>query len=391
MISSILCNNTYIEKFNDKYVYINKNSFRQNNKIKKDLRFYVFSIISNHKIKINSIVCIGGESYLFVMTSDKINNTQQGVLLRNIIHYTNSKSIYNDAKLNNNLYLKNLNNNIIDYNTYSNIVNGTILILNLAKLNLNLLNVINKRIYKTIIIINCHHNEFWKRIILLTNYKLTSRKQFISNNNYVTVNVLVYKNEIPKFISLGTTCASAYQLKNLGLKNNKYPFDWCKSNINKINITLKNNFDEYNKITVNKLSNNHQFHFQKNTSSYIVSNQYNISFAHELFNISDNNIIKFQDELTNRINTFKSKKDNYVIFVLSDFFNNTKSNNICNQLDLLITNLKKYFNNFKLLYITNSLIDYTSSNNLKIIYTGDIQFVDWMYPNYNWFEILNYI
>lgn len=382
MISSILCNNTYIEKFNDKYVYINKNSFRQNNKIKKDLRFYVFSIISNHKIKINSIVCIGGESYLFVMTSDKINN---------IIHYTNSKSIYNDAKLNNNLYLKNLNNNIIDYNTYSNIVNGTILILNLAKLNLNLLNVINKRIYKTIIIINCHHNEFWKRIILLTNYKLTSRKQFISNNNYVTVNVLVYKNEIPKFISLGTTCASAYQLKNLGLKNNKYPFDWCKSNINKINITLKNNFDEYNKITVNKLSNNHQFHFQKNTSSHIVSNQYNISFAHELFNISDNNIIKFQDELTNRINTFKSKKDNYVIFVLSDFFNNTKSNNICNQLDLLITNLKEYFNNFKLLYITNSLIDYTSSNNLKIIYTGDIQFVDWMYPNYNWFEILNYI
>ena len=31
MISSILCNNTYIEKFNDKYAYINKNSFRQNN------------------------------------------------------------------------------------------------------------------------------------------------------------------------------------------------------------------------------------------------------------------------------------------------------------------------------------------------------------------------
>lgn len=378
----MICDNRNIEKFNDKYVYINKNSFRQNNKIKKDLRFYVFSIILNHKVKINSIVCIGGESYLFAMTSDKISN---------IIHYTNSKSIYNDAKLNNNLYSKNLNNNIIDYNTYSNIINGTILILNLAKLNLNLLNVINKRIYKTIIIINCHHNEFWKRIILLTNYKLTSRKQFISNNNFVTVNVLVYKNEIPEFISLGTTCASAYQLKNLGLKNNKYPFDWCKSNINKISMSLKNNFDEYNKITVNKLSNNHQFHFQKNTSSYIVSNKYNISFAHELFNISDNNIIKFQDELLNRINTFKSKKDNYVIFVLSDFFNNAKSNTICNQLELLITNLKKHFNNFKLLYITNSLIDHTFSNNLKIIYVENIQFVDWMYSNYNWFEILNYI
>lgn len=376
----MFCDYTNIEKFNDKYVYINENSFKQNNKIKKDLRFHVSSIISNHKI--NSIVCMGGESYLFAITSDKI---------KKIIHYTNSKSIYNDAKLNNSLYLKNLNNNIIDYNTYSNIVNGTILILNLAKLNLNLLNVINKRIYNTIIIINCHHNEFWKRIILLTNYKLTSRKQFISNNNFVTVNILVYKNDIPEFISLGTTCAAAYQLKNLGLKNNKYPFDWCKSNINKINITLKNNFDEYNKITVNKLSNNHQFHFQKNTSSYIVSNKYNISFAHELFNISDNNIIKFQTELLNRINIFKSKKDNYIVFVLSDFFNNTKSDIICSQLELLITNLKKYFNNFKLLYITNSLIDYTFSNNLKIIYTEDIQFVDWMYSNYNWFEILNYI
>jgi hypothetical protein len=397
---------------------MSKNSFKQNKYIKKNLRFYVKKIIKDistffdiqnllssdgyganysyfEGVQINSVVCVGGESYLFGITSDYINR---------IIHYTNSKYIYNDLEINNKVYKKNILNNIVDYNKYTSIVSGDILIINLAKLNINLLNVINKRFYKNIIIINCHHNEFWKRINILTNYKLINRKQFIkadvstglTSKNFITVNTFIYKYEIPEFISLGTSCAVAYQLKKLGLKNNKYPFDWSKSNIDKINLVLSNKFNEYDIVKVNKLSENHKYidssteEFQEHTNSYIVSNKYNITFAHELFSLSENDINKFQNELINRINTFtnasnsKSKKNNFVIFILFDM-NNTKNINI--KLELLINNLKIYFNNFKLLYITNNIKSNISLDNLKIIYI-DEQYLDYLYSNYNWFELI---
>ena len=166
-----------------------------------------------------------------------------------------------------------------------------------------------------------------------------------------------------------------------GLKNNKYLFDWSKSSINKINSVLRNNFNLFDKVKINKLSSNHLYKFQKNISSYIVSNIYNISFAHELINNSNNDIQLFQNELLNRINTFKSKKDNYIIFVL---FNLQKSNNI----SILINSLSHYFNNFKLLYISN-YISISDLLNTNIIYVNiNIIYKDWMYSNLDWFNII---
>jgi hypothetical protein len=374
-----------IENFTNNDVYISDNSFKQNYYIKRDLRFYVNNIITNdvggQVNDYKDVVCIGGESYLFGLTSPYI---------KYITNYTNSKYIYNDVHINNKLYQKNLKNYIIDYNKFSNIISGSILIINLAKLNINLLNIINKRFYKVIVIINCHHDEFWRRIKLLTNYKLTNRKQFINDKkyNFITVNTLIYKYEMPEFISLGTTCAIAYQLKNLGLKYNKYPFDWSKTNINKINNVLKNDFDKYNIVKVNKLSANHNYKFQENTSSYILSNSYNITFAHELLNAYTADIDLFQNEILNRINTFKYKKNNYIIFILLDLNNTQKT--IYNQLEQLIINLKIYFTNFKLLYITSINIDINLSNlnNVKIIKIKNLEFIDWMYSNHNWFDII---
>ena len=68
---------------------------------------------------------------------------------------------------------------------------------------------------------------------------------------------------MPELISLGTTCTTAYQLKNLGLKNNKYPFDWSKSSINKINSVLQNKFRLFEELKINKLSTNHLYKFNK--------------------------------------------------------------------------------------------------------------------------------
>lgn len=93
-----MCNIRSIHNFNKKYFFISQNSFSQHVIIRKELRFYITLLLSNYlnTIKKSNIVCIGGESYLFGM-SNKFNH---------IIHYTNSKYIYNDALLNNNIYKK---------------------------------------------------------------------------------------------------------------------------------------------------------------------------------------------------------------------------------------------------------------------------------------------
>jgi hypothetical protein len=268
-----------IVKFNNSNVYINKNSFLQNNLISKELRFDV-----NLELNCNNIVSIGGESYLFGLTNENIIS---------IINYTNSKYIFDDAILNNKIYNKHLKNYLIDYNLFTKIKNADTLIINLAKLNINLLNVINNRFYQKIIIINCHHDEFWKRIKLLTNYKLIKRKQYITNNNFITVNILKYKYSIPIFIPIGNNCSVAYQLKKLNIRYNSYPFDWAKMNIRKLNRVLENDFKDYSKLRIHKFSNNHLDNIHNIHGTYILKNSYNINFAHELLDIHDLNKLEF--------------------------------------------------------------------------------------------------
>jgi hypothetical protein len=364
-----------MEFFNNHRVFISDKSFKQNKIIKKELRSYVKEhIIYTHLV---NLVSIGGESYLFGLTSNNIIN---------ITNYTNSESIYNDANLNNKIYRKKLNNNLVSsYNIISDIISGELLIINLAKLNINLLNIINRRLYKKIIIINCHHTEFWKRITLLDNYKLITRKQFVSELYFVTVNILEYKYEFPTFISLGTTCAVAYQLNKLGLRYESYPFDWTKTDLKKINNVLENNFELFNNVNVQKFSFNHQYadtiDSNKEIGSYILKNDYNISFAHEVLENTklSNNIESFKNKLEHRINKFKSHKNDYIIFTIINMYKLKQ-----NELTRLNNNLKQYFNNFKILYISDE-----DPNNEDLIQNViwinvNVQYIDWKYTNFNW-------
>ena len=65
------------------------------------------------------------------------------------------------------------------------------MIINLSKLVVNLLKIINVSNVKLLIIISCHHDDFWKKIKYLSNYKLISRKQIINTNNFITVNCFI--------------------------------------------------------------------------------------------------------------------------------------------------------------------------------------------------------
>jgi hypothetical protein len=134
------------------------------------------------KIKdVKEIVCIGGESYIYGITSNA-----------NIIHhYTNSDSIYNDMIYNNRIYRKNISNNIIDYNIINMIQDNTdTCLINLSQLNINLMKKINNNNYNSIIIINCNSDDFWKKIKLLSRYKLVSREKYIcyTMKYFITIN-----------------------------------------------------------------------------------------------------------------------------------------------------------------------------------------------------------
>lgn len=343
---------------------MSNNSFKQNKLISKELRFDV-----SNELNMDYLVALGGESYIFGLINNNINN---------IIHYTNSKYIFNDAIINNEFYNKYLQNFLIDYNLYKNIKNGNILIINLAKLNINLMNIINQRFFHKIIIINCHHIEFWNRIKILNNYKLIKRKQYVANSNFITMNILEYKYKIPTFISIGNTCTVAYQLKELNLRYNSYPFDWAKCNIKKLNEVLKNNFNNFSNLNIFKFSEKHLYKFKTNYGSYILKNDYNINFAHEFLNEYELHILKNKFDI--RISKFKNNKNNYIIFILLNL-----EKNIDKELDELIINLKKYFNNFKILFISNYLI---KKNDYILPFYIDNNWSGWEFNHLNWYNII---
>lgn len=384
--------------FIKKIVAISSHSFQQNNKILGNkIRKYVSNIINN-TINDDFILCIGGESYLYGLTTN--NKT---------IHLTNNENIKHDCEYNfNTLYnSKYLTyNKVIDYNFINrslekdiiNIINNKIqlCVLNLSKLNIEIIKLLNFSNINKIIIINCHHNDFWKKIKKLTNYKLITRKQFICHNmNYfITVNVFIRKNCI---IPLGNNCSVAYQMNKLKVRNTAYPFDWCSSTLQKLINVLDNDFDEFiSSISINKKSYNHLplvYLDDDNTKlnidnianidninninySYVLSNKYNLQFAHEVLK---NDVNDFKQKLERRINRFKNCIN--PIFLRLE----NKKINLENYKKLINT-FNKLFNNYKIIVLTTQIIDFEFTK-LKFIKIND-QFYDWKYNNINWKDII---
>jgi hypothetical protein len=172
------------QKFNSKMIYISSASFQQNNiylaeKIRKFISFLLTSFAYEE------ILCIGGESYIYGL----VNN------IHYINHYTNSQSIYNDCEYNKKFYKSIIYNNLIDYNKLIKLEYNNITLINLSKLNKNLIKILNIMKTMYIIIISCNHNDFWNKITYLTNYKIIIRKKFICNvlGYFITVNFLKLK------------------------------------------------------------------------------------------------------------------------------------------------------------------------------------------------------
>lgn len=190
-------NNIRTEKSNTKMIPFNiyniiifkyNITFQQNNKLLANkIRKTVLFMCNN----IKNITCIGGESFIYPILLQ---------LTSNFNFYSDSKNLIKESLFN--FEINNRNSfkkcNLIDYNKCKNIDCYHNLIINLDRLNQNLLTIINtKKELNKIIIINCCQTDFWKKIKLLSNFKLQKRDRFyISESKYkqkyfITVNLLI--------------------------------------------------------------------------------------------------------------------------------------------------------------------------------------------------------
>lgn len=331
--------------FNNRIIFQSLTSFQQNNKVLGlNIRKFVSSLITTETIN-----AIGGESYLY-----NINKKCR--------FYTDSKSIIKDAVFNN---YKDVNT--IDYNKDKIDLLSVDSVLNLSTLNINLMKQINNSSSNRIIIINCNHKDFWKKVKLLTNYKLVIRKKFVDYKvgYYITVNLLVRKS----FVSLGGNCSVTYQLNKLGLRNKAYPFDWSQIKISSLVEAFKSNFEDYQIIYVDKYSDAH--------NSFIVKNKY-AKFAHEVLNDNTNN---FSLQLVRRIERLKEIEN--PVFVRLETFNFKNQDTYKDYWIKLCSLLDAIFDKYKIILVSkiNPKLD-------KIKWIPYDSFdSEWQNNKINWFNI----
>ena len=201
-----------------------------------------------------------------------------------------------------------------------------------------------------------------------------------------------------KYISLGTNCSVAYQLRKLGLREEAYPFDWCSTNYKNLLEVLKNDFKDYEKVSIKKFSDNHILFKNEDVfdekvdkkGTYIFKNGYGITFAHELIEENDENIDKFKETINRRIKRFR-ELDGNIVFIRIEI--NDKIFNY----NELIEILDKKFLNYKIIILgnieyektSNGNIDYEKTSNGKIEYYKLPEFKDWKYDNFDWNIIFN--
>lgn len=344
--------------FNNYIVYISSESFQQNH---KTLAKYIRSCVNKFVNYPNNMICIGGESYMYGLITNA-----------NIYHYTNNISIFNDCKFNGDIYTKNISNYLCNYNNVilntTNIYNSTCII-NLSKLNTNIINQVKNNSYEKIIIINCHHEDFWKKTKQLTNYKLIFRKKFTCNvlKYFITVSVFRLIN----IISIGSNCAPAFHLKYYGLRNTAYPFDWCKIDLNKLIKVLNNDFKDFEKVCIQKFSHKHPSFVDNSDSTYMIKNKYNVKFAHEITN--EVKLNHFSTSILKRIKRFKNIINPCFIRLETGKVSNIKYNDLVDALD-------KYYSEYKLIIVSKEIITHP-----RIIYVPIGEYSqDWKYNSVNW-------
>lgn len=175
-----------------------------------------------------------------------------------------------------------------------------------------------------------------------------------------------------KYISLGGNCSVTYQLKNLGLKYESYPFDWSKITINQLISVLENNFTNYDSsIKIHKLSNLHN-------NTYLLKNNYNVTFAHEV--TDENQLNEFKEKIKRRITRFYNLEN--VVFIRIEL---TKIS--IEKIINLYNVLEKFVRNYKLIVIVHKQYKFNINvPNIYILYFDNFS-DDWQMNHFDWQQI----
>jgi hypothetical protein len=183
-----------------------------------------------------------------------------------------------------------------------------------------------------------------------------------------------------QIISLGSNCSVTYQLNKYNLRQQSFPFDWAKITIKQLNKVLESKFKDYENVFIQKFSDNHD-------SSYILSNKYNITFAHEIFDKYNNSIEEFNQVLLRRINNFVVQRC-IIKFVRIELQPITEA--YINELNKLILLLDKYFDDYKIILLVDSKINYEIQSINKIIIKKVVNFdnyTNWKMDYIDWYDV----
>jgi len=187
-------------------------------------------------------------------------------------------------------------------------------------------------------------------------------------------------NQLFMFISLGGNCSVTYQLDKYFKRSIAFPFDWCKIKIKQLINILENNFENYiETLNIKKYSQSH--------SSYTITNKYNITYAHELFN----DINDYKDKIKRRIDRFCNLENKYINFIRIELQPiNSKYINLINK---LVELLKKYSENFKILILIEqtsyNLIDQNNISSYVELIPFNSFSENWKMEHVNWKFILD--
>ena len=186
------------------------------------------------------------------------------------------------------------------------------------------------------------------------------------------------------YIPIGDSCAVAYNLDKLKIRTMAFPFDWAKFKIKELNKILENNFKDYDKIEIVKISEKHCDLEEFSRPTYIVKNPYNVTMAHELLTLD--NLDDFKIKLTRRIARFYDNLKNKIKFVRLE--TSCYKSSYIQELDKLIYNLNKICFDYELILICHvSYKDKINHDKVKIIYFNDFN-EDWRYENIDWQQVI---
>jgi len=199
------------------------------------------------------------------------------------------------------------------------------------------------------------------------------------------------------YISLGESCAVAYNLDRLKKRVLAFPFDWSKIKLKDLNKVLSNDFKDYDKVEIVKLSENHRDLEEFKQPTYIIKNPYNITMAHEVVSVNitetgeipeiiETKLEEFKIKLQRRIERFRDTLKNKIKFIRLEIspFKQT----YIQELDKLVSILDKLCPDYELTIICHiSYQDKITNKKIKIEYFDKFS-EDWRYLNIDWQKLI---